>query len=111
MLLSGVSTVLVLTHLLPNATRNMPQLRKLWTISVWQWTFSKRYQHTRYVKDIMCITVLAKYLQWLAAAGIKPATDRTYSREDIEAALNAPRGVSAVVGCEGSELREVWYFF
>jgi ribonuclease T2 len=51
-------------------------------------------------------------LQWLADAGIIPSKDRTYKRDDIEATLQASRGnVSVVLGCEQSELREVWYFF
>ena len=40
-----------------------------------------------------------------------PSYEATYDLEDIKAALNQTRGVSAVVGCSGYELREIWYHF
>ncbi|KAF2675400.1 ribonuclease T2 [Microthyrium microscopicum] len=49
--------------------------------------------------------------EWLAKADIVPTLARTYNRDEILAALHLPRGVSAVIGCQGAELREVWYFF
>lgn len=48
---------------------------------------------------------------WLAQANITPSTEKTYDLKDIEAALKTPRGVAAVVGCQGGELREIWYHF
>jgi ribonuclease T2 len=52
-----------------------------------------------------------KLLQFLASAGILPSKTKIYDRDEINAALTAARNVTAVVGCQGVELREVWYFF
>jgi ribonuclease T2 len=52
--------------------------------------------------------------QWLAAAGIIPSTEKTYTRAEIEAALQAPRGVKAIIQCDyrnPGEFREIWYHF
>jgi ribonuclease T2 len=40
-----------------------------------------------------------------------PDASTTYDLDDIMKALTTPRGVSPVVACQGSELREVWYHF
>lgn len=40
-----------------------------------------------------------------------PSKEQSYSRVNILSALKTPRGVEAVIGCQGTELREVWYFF
>lgn len=53
-------------------------------------------------------------LKWLAAAGVVPSADKTYTRTAIEAALQAPRGVKAIIQCDSrhpTELREIWYHF
>jgi ribonuclease T2 len=73
------------------------------------------YKEAQEVVDYFQATVdLYKSLpsfDWLAQANITPSTEKTYDLKDIEAALKTPRGVSAVVGCQGGELREIWYHF
>ncbi|KAF2400498.1 ribonuclease T2 [Trichodelitschia bisporula] len=49
--------------------------------------------------------------EWLAQANIVPSTTKTYTLNEILAALTSPRGVKPVVGCQGGELREVWFHF
>jgi len=73
------------------------------------------YKDTQEVVDYFQTTVdLYKTLptfEWLAQANINPSTDQTYDLKDIKDALKTPRGVSAVIGCQGNELREIWYHF
>jgi ribonuclease T2 len=69
---------------------------------------------TYQVRDVLSLTgsiLTDLYPQWLADAGIVPSTSQIYKLEDIQAALKKPRGFSAVIGCQGTELREVWYFY
>ncbi|KIW03986.1 uncharacterized protein PV09_04817 [Verruconis gallopava] len=52
--------------------------------------------------------------EWLEAAGIVPSDEKTYTRAEIEAALEAPRGAKAIIQCDPrrpTELREIWYHF
>ncbi|TID16474.1 ribonuclease T2 [Venturia nashicola] len=73
------------------------------------------YEEAQEVVDYFQTTVdLYKSLpsfDWLAQANITPSAEKTYELRDIEAALKTPRGVSAVVGCQRGELREIWYHF
>ncbi|RMD42391.1 hypothetical protein DV735_g2714, partial [Chaetothyriales sp. CBS 134920] len=48
----------------------------------------------------------------LASANITPSTEQTYALSDLQAAL-APlqAGANVTIRCDGSELREVWYYF
>ncbi|KAF2432951.1 ribonuclease T2 [Tothia fuscella] len=50
---------------------------------------------------------------WLLAADppITPSTTQTYTLSSIKDALKTPRGVSAIIGCQDNQLREVWYHF
>ena len=49
---------------------------------------------------------------WLSNAGILPSTTTTYTSAEILAALQTPRGVTAVIQCENTnELDEIWYFY
>lgn len=49
---------------------------------------------------------------WLSNAGIVPSSTTTYTSADILAALQTPRGVTAVIQCENTnELDEIWYFY
>ena len=49
---------------------------------------------------------------WLANAGIKPSSTKTYNSSAILAALKAPRGVTPVIQCANKvELDEIWYFY
>ncbi|KAF6235470.1 hypothetical protein HO173_006153 [Letharia columbiana] len=49
---------------------------------------------------------------WLSNAGIVPSSTTTYTSADILAALQSPRGVTAVIQCENTdELDEIWYFY
>ena len=49
---------------------------------------------------------------WLSNAGIVPSSTTTYNSADILAALQSPRGVTAVIQCENTnELDEIWYFY
>ncbi|KAL4788549.1 ribonuclease T2-like protein [Aspergillus varians] len=48
----------------------------------------------------------------LSAAGITPSTSKTYSLDDIHAALsNIHDGFAPYVGCSGNNLSEIWYFY
>ncbi len=50
--------------------------------------------------------------EWLAAAGIVPSADATYTLAAIQAALTAKHGHSVVVNCNSKgELDELWYHF
>ena len=49
--------------------------------------------------------------QFLSTAGILPSPTVTYTADEINAALKAPRGVSVAIQCNNSELDEIWYFF
>jgi ribonuclease T2 len=42
----------------------------------------------------------------LAAAGIYPSTEQTYTSDDIQAALTAVTGSAVVLGCRGGRLDE-----
>lgn len=49
---------------------------------------------------------------WLSNAGIVPSSTTTYTLADILAALQSPRGVTAVIQCKNTnELDEIWYFY
>ncbi|KAI9875205.1 MAG: ribonuclease T2-like [Pleopsidium flavum] len=49
--------------------------------------------------------------QFLAVAGIYPSTDKTYTSDEIQAALSAPRGHQVTIGCRNGALDEIWYHF
>lgn len=49
--------------------------------------------------------------EWLADAGIKPSTSKTYTASAIQAALEAQHGAEVTLGCSGKYLSEVWYHF
>ncbi|KAI8939321.1 hypothetical protein NX059_003111 [Plenodomus lindquistii] len=50
--------------------------------------------------------------EWLADAGITPSTSKTYTTEQIQAAIQAKRpGVSVTLGCKSSALNEIWYHY
>lgn len=74
------------------------------------------YQPTEEVPDFFDRTVsLFKSVpsyQWLSAAGIVPSSSATYTTAAIQAALSKNRGGHQVyLGCSGSTLSEIWYFF
>jgi len=48
---------------------------------------------------------------YLAAAGIYPSTTKTYTYDEIMAALSRPRGVNATIECSHDQLYEVYYTF
>ncbi|MCJ1250085.1 ribonuclease T2-like [Trapelia coarctata] len=48
---------------------------------------------------------------FLAAASILPSTTQTYTSASILAALQKPRGVSAIIQCASGALDEIWYFY
>jgi ribonuclease T2 len=47
----------------------------------------------------------------LAAAGIVPSTEKTYSSEEIQEALSAVTGSEVVLGCQRGSLNQAWYSF
>ncbi|KAE9367742.1 ribonuclease T2 [Stipitochalara longipes BDJ] len=47
----------------------------------------------------------------LAAAGILPSTSKTYTSDEIQAALTPITGSAVVLGCRGGRLDEAWYSF
>ncbi|KAI2636161.1 ribonuclease T2-like protein [Xylaria nigripes] len=49
--------------------------------------------------------------KWLAAAGILPSTDETYTLAAIQAALKAGHGQDVAVRCRSGKLNELWYNF
>lgn len=49
---------------------------------------------------------------WLSNAGIVPSSTATYTSAAILAALETPRGVTAVIRCANTnQLDEIWYFY
>ena len=48
---------------------------------------------------------------WLTGAGITPSTSKTYTRTQIQNALENQFGASVYIGCDGSNLNEFWYHF
>jgi ribonuclease T2 len=74
------------------------------------------YQPTEEVPDFFQRTVsLFKTLpsyQWLSDAGITPSSSKTYSADDIQAALSKKHdGKKVYIGCNNKELDEIWYFY
>jgi len=48
---------------------------------------------------------------WLAEGGVIPSKSRTYTSDEIQHALEAPRGVEVVIRCDHrGALSELWYF-
>jgi ribonuclease T2 len=47
---------------------------------------------------------------YLAAAGITPSASKTYTKAEIQAALDKGFGSSVYFACDGSALNEIWYF-
>lgn len=74
------------------------------------------YQPTQEVPDFFNRTVslfqsLPSYTI-LADAGITPSSSKTYTSAQIQAALSAAHSDHEVyLGCSGSSLNEIWYFF
>lgn len=49
---------------------------------------------------------------FLSSAGITPSTSKTYTSSEIISALSAGHdGMEPYIGCSGSSLNEIWYFF
>ncbi|GMM35538.1 hypothetical protein DASC09_028630 [Saccharomycopsis crataegensis] len=48
--------------------------------------------------------------QWLAKAGITPSSSKTYSADEISAALKAGFGNDVFIGCSNGAFNQVWYF-
>lgn len=73
------------------------------------------YQTHEELVDFLSTTVsLFKTLptyDWLSAAGITPSSSKTYTTAAIQAALSKQHGYNVYLGCSGSTLDEVWYFF
>ena len=75
------------------------------------------YKPTEEVPDFFQKTVsLFKSLpsyKWLSDAGITPSSSKTYSADDIQAALSKGHGGKKVyIGCTSAgELDEIWYFY
>jgi ribonuclease T2 len=47
----------------------------------------------------------------LANAGVLPSLSRTWTKEEIQKPLQDMHGAEVTLGCRGSELTEVWYYF
>ncbi|TPX09020.1 uncharacterized protein E0L32_001719 [Thyridium curvatum] len=75
------------------------------------------YQTSQEVVDYFKTTVqLFKTLpsyKWLAAAGIVPSADKTYTLAEIQAAIKANYGFEAIVNCNKNTkaMNEIWYHF
>lgn len=63
-----------------------------------------------FTKVVALFKTLPTYT-WLTAAGITPSSTKTYTLAAIQAALTKNHGASVYLGCSGSEISEVWYFF
>ncbi|TQV99323.1 hypothetical protein V2A60_004797 [Cordyceps javanica] len=49
--------------------------------------------------------------QWLADAGIRPSSSKTYDTAQIQSALSKKHGAPVTLGCKGKVFNEVWYHF
>ncbi|GAA6008164.1 hypothetical protein JCM10207_007050 [Rhodosporidiobolus poonsookiae] len=48
---------------------------------------------------------------WLAAAGIVPSADKTYTLAELQAVAKKQHGHKIYWGCSGSKLTEAWWYF
>lgn len=49
--------------------------------------------------------------EWLAAAGIKPDSSKTYAADEIQSVLKEKHGAEVTLGCDGNTFNEVWYHY
>ncbi|TIA62956.1 ribonuclease-like protein T2 [Aureobasidium pullulans] len=49
--------------------------------------------------------------EWLMDAGIEPSTSKSYTRAEIQDALESRHGKPVTLGCKGGKFDEVWYHF
>ncbi|KAF5020316.1 hypothetical protein F66182_7692 [Fusarium sp. NRRL 66182] len=64
-----------------------------------------------YVRRTVSLFKTLPTYEWLADAGIKPSTSKTYAASEIEDALAAQHGAPVTIGCDGNSLNEVWYHY
>ncbi|KAK2592345.1 Ribonuclease T2 precursor (RNase T2) [Conoideocrella luteorostrata] len=61
-------------------------------------------------KTVELFKTLPTY-QWLADAGIKPSTSKTYSLSQIQSVLSEKHGAKVTLSCKGKAFNEVWYHY
>ncbi|KAF5630462.1 ribonuclease T2 family [Fusarium sp. NRRL 25303] len=64
-----------------------------------------------YVKKTISLFKTLPTYKWLAEAGIKPSTTKTYTADEIVDALAEHHGARVTIGCSNGSLSEVWYHF
>jgi ribonuclease T2 len=63
-----------------------------------------------FTKAVELFKTLPTY-DWLAEAGIKPTTNKTYTFSAIQDALQSQHGNEVTLGCKNGVFNEVWYHY